>query len=375
MDQNLTNGIVSAFKFICVLLATSMTLYCVNDFLKDEDTTTVSYQIFNQANTSPYPQFTMCVVDFSLEYEFGKKIGIDMDWYGFRNFYSGNLWDDKMINLDRKEMVSRLEEDVIATCVKGYHDNVLENECEEKGFIAAFVGHNGWKCFSFHYLKPKQIKSASFWIKRSYLSGVNVFSFPKQMLNLNNRWIKNTMKVNSTTDFYLVDYEVYRHRNKTELPCLDSKMYDLLIMERIYIAVGCTPFYADKMKHLPNCTTKEELKMIYDMTESKSSFDPPCNELKRYTVTPDSVTVNSNITMENAFYPGIVEKLVNVDGWSRITIHLRENTYKDIQQTRAYSVQNLIGNAGGYIGMFIGYAILDIPSLINWMYKKAFKTI
>ena len=41
--------------------------------------------------------------------------------------------------------------------------------------------------------------------------------------------------------------------------------------------------------------------------------------------------------------------------------------YKEIEQVRAYDVQSLVGNVGGYMGLFLGYAILHFPKLLSDM--------
>ena len=35
------------------------------------------------------------------------------------------------------------------------------------------------------------------------------------------------------------------------------------------------------------------------------------------------------------------------------------------------SVSNIIGNAGGYLGLFLGYALLNVPNLIQDAYDWA----
>ena len=36
---------------------------------------------------------------------------------------------------------------------------------------------------------------------------------------------------------------------------------------------------------------------------------------------------------------------------------------------RAMSIQTLVGNAGGYIGLFLGYSCLQIPTVILATYR------
>ena len=48
--------------------------------------------------------------------------------------------------------------------------------------------------------------------------------------------------------------------------------------------------------------------------------------------------------------------------------------FKEIRQIRKYSVQSLVGNLGGYIGLCLGYALLNLPSVILdiWNHLRTF---
>ena len=49
-------------------------------------------------------------------------------------------------------------------------------------------------------------------------------------------------------------------------------------------------------------------------------------------------------------------------------------TYKEISQVKAFDMEMLVGNIGGYLGLFLGYALLQIPDLFikakNWLIFK-----
>ena len=65
------------------------------------------------------------------------------------------------------------------------------------------------------------------------------------------------------------------------------------------------------------------------------------------------------------------------EGWFKLMITNKALHFKEIKQTRAYSLQSLVGNVGGYLGLFLGYAIMDLPPLINsfvsWIKNRIFK--
>lgn len=48
-----------------------------------------------------------------------------------------------------------------------------------------------------------------------------------------------------------------------------------------------------------------------------------------------------------------------------LAMHFVMKGYLEIRQERAYTFTTLVGNAGGYMGLFLGYAILHFPTLIS----------
>ena len=51
-------------------------------------------------------------------------------------------------------------------------------------------------------------------------------------------------------------------------------------------------------------------------------------------------------------------------GWFKIEFDIAPNDFKEIKQARKYSIQSLVGNAGGYIGLCLGYALWNVPTII-----------
>ena len=78
----------------------------------------------------------------------------------------------------------------------------------------------------------------------------------------------------------------------------------------------------------------------------------------------------TNISQENRRFPGIGKKLEKHRHWKRITIIFQEQFVKETVQHKAYCLQSLIGNAGGYVGLFIGTAAYDIPTLLTSFFSK-----
>ena len=60
------------------------------------------------------------------------------------------------------------------------------------------------------------------------------------------------------------------------------------------------------------------------------------------------------------------------DDFFVLNINFQARTFKEIKQVRAYNAQTLVGNAGGYIGLFLGYTIREIPTFLRYIYQKVF---
>ena len=56
------------FRVICLLIALSMCIYCIYDYLQDEDLTEVTFTKFQGNNKNTYPQLSLCFTGESVSY-------------------------------------------------------------------------------------------------------------------------------------------------------------------------------------------------------------------------------------------------------------------------------------------------------------------
>ena len=78
---------------------------------------------------------------------------------------------------------------------------------------------------------------------------------------------------------------------------------------------------------------------------------PPCRSISNLQFDFEDVQIEED------------EELIG-DPQVHIKISTIDTTFKEINQVRAYDIQSLIGNAGGYLGLFLGYSIVHFPILI-----------
>ena len=83
----------------------------------------------------------------------------------------------------------------------------------------------------------------------------------------------------------------------------------------------------------------------------------PCVDLQRlaYNYDEDDISFEQfkNTTSRFKIFPNDSIVLTQID--------LTNQNFKEIRQVRAFGIESLIGNIGGYIGLFLGASIIQLP--------------
>ena len=58
----------------------------------------------------------------------------------------------------------------------------------------------------------------------------------------------------------------------------------------------------------------------------------------------------------------------NSNSWFDITLHFPGMSYKEIIQVQAFDIESMVGNMGGYIGLFVGVSLSSLPAFIAILY-------
>ena len=54
-----------------------------------------------------------------------------------------------------------------------------------------------------------------------------------------------------------------------------------------------------------------------------------------------------------------------------IVVAYRQTAFREITQIKAYGINSLVGNMGGYMGLLLGYAVLNFPDLLRGIFNWA----
>jgi len=184
-----------------------------------------------------------------------------------------------------------------------------------------------------------------------------VFHAPSQIvLSPNHQFF--SFDINHTDGFYLYlqinKVEVVKRRNKPSNPCIQqSRNWDDVIFLKHIKDIGCVPFYYNLHQEYPFCSTINDTKKWYDIwTTLKNDADYlPCQTMPR---------IDFSLTQTGYKVP---------KGSLLVSVAYSEQV-KVITQSRAVDFNALIGNIGGYIGLFLGYAIIQLPDLLLVLYER-----
>ena len=167
----------------------------------------------------------------------------------------------------------------------------------------------------------------------------------------------------SFLSFHISQVSILRKRSDAIIPCNDGLIDDDLQL-RIQVSeeVGCIPVYWKNIMYTPlkldTCQTQGDMKRIWNMLENvtaiqaiHSTYDPPCNEMKA-TVTYDPRP--------------------KLDKWLVISFKYIDKNYQEIINVRDFGLESLWSTAGGFIGIFVGTSLSQIPELVAmaWTWLK-----
>ena len=145
---------------------------------------------------------------------------------------------------------------------------------------------------------------------------------------------------------------VWKRRSVKTKRCLkDVDNYDQYFQQAVSQIIGCVPPFWTRTINLAKvpeeCMSLEKLKMANNLIEDyKRTFDeikPPCIDMF------NSVVWGQRRSWEDAY----------------MEIFYEEKYYEEILQVEDFSIQDFISNLGGFIGIFLGYSMMQIPELLG----------
>ena len=357
-----------SFKILCGLVAAFMVGFWAHEFVKNEDISAIDYKYLKSLDDGIYPQMSICISNPFLVDKF-KNHGTNVSIEKYIGYIRGTQsFDERYHHLDFFDVTLDISEYLDYVYVRETdditwktHNCTISNNCQK--FLRMNNNFNGImagdinRCFGIE-IEPKltktmleigivfktsladiltQMKNAA--TGSNYFLEVSTsFAYPKQFLRTTDQYnliwrMENGQKMGEW--IIMSSIEVLKRRNKMSDPCVEDWMhYDDLVLNRHISSVECESPYQRQNGKL--CTTKREMKSSqYEVDIAKAKYlPPPCQEIT-------DVKYKTN-------------KLLNLPDRVPVVSFIYPNLMKLISQNQSVNIHALIGNIGGYIGLFLG---------------------
>ena len=148
---------------------------------------------------------------------------------------------------------------------------------------------------------------------------------------------------------------VWKQRSVKKRLCLeDVDNYDQHFQQAVTKNISCVPPFWTRTINLTSireeCTSLEKLKEVNNLVADYKSI---LDEIKTPCTDMFNSVVWSKLPMKRRSHHAFIEILYT------------EKYYEEISQVEGFGVQDFISNLGGFIGIFLGYSMMQVPELLG----------
>ena len=327
--------------------------------IEDRDVGVVDYESLEKAPIE-LPVVSVCIPNPFIKKRL-EDIDPNIDTTAYLRYLKGDVYDQKYENIDYDNVTINLKDylfDPMFNHSQIYFppNHTIKHRVTFNGFYGVYDEYFV-KCFSFQpnnkdYLTERGIKEVWFLIRYSQLIAdlsvqkggpypytYYVIHYPEQFLNeVNLKKFGLKLDEPSYISFKIDGLEILKRRNKRNRICLpDWKIYDTVVLKKHIENIGCVAPYHKPFGRFKKCTTKEKIKESkYDYEKISIRYPKACERIVKIDLKRAKTTAS------------------NIFG-QMLEVHIAyPNEVKIITQTKEVDVHSLIGNIGGYIGLFLG---------------------
>ena len=378
---NISFTLVLIFKIVCGIVTFFMVGFWFHRFDKNEDVSQVQYVLAKEMEEVIHPEITICITaPFLIRKLEGKVINGTIEEY--LEYLGGNgNYEEQYKNVDffdvTLDIFDYLQYPVTLRMRKtnGSVDQtscINENECPSIEMRNSFNGY--WtdyfaKCFSigvtpkfgrnireiklsFHEKLPEELASMQENSFRglAFIAPNHPYQFARYIDKCRTIWTVGTRKY-MHNQITIAGSEMLRRRHKRNDPCIANwGDYDNFLMNTHLDELDCIVPYLKRGK--PICSSPVKMmESRYDLDTIRKKFNP-CQEM---------------INVEIGYIDMVQDYNVSDEG--PLILHIQyPDQMKIITQARSVDLHALIGNIGGYIGLFLGASMNDYVFSIMFIY-------
>ena len=236
----------------------------------------------------------------------------------------------------------------VTVCSKEHDCSFLISKNSFNGFLDPDRSKSFCKCFGFaiNSSYSHNVSSIRLDLKDEFENILKQGITPAIFINYPNQKFRNFLffviwhdeeERKAIYHFYINSIEILRRRKKSGRKCIPDYEYDDTMIRKEIEKVGCKAPYHRFQEDFPTCKKPEDLKrLVMIKNELSENKIPPCHEMTHVSYKLDKEMKPSPEFTVTVEYPKHV---------------------KDISQEQKIDPHALIGNIGGYIGLFLGILV------------------
>ena len=329
--------------------------------VEDRDIGTVDYRSFKNDSSVKYPVASLCFAEPFVDGKVAENYP-DLNTTMYMEYLKGDGFGEPFTKVKYSNITFDLDDYFKHTLV------FLRNKTELVGskiisfsHKVSFSGVSEWyefyKCIELNWdtTQPDLIKEISVVYHKAALlqdlSDSPWFNFdlyihyPGQFLLAPNDLTEISINVSiKSLEIKIEDVEILRSRDSRNRRCTtynDKFSFDDMVKEKHILTAGCTLPYFGAFKNFPTCDTRKKIK--------HSSYNYQEVRTKYY---PTSFQRLSKISYSTHERETVDSWDMDDDEWA-IGVSFRQH-FRAITLSKEVDIHSLIGNVGGYVGLFLG---------------------
>ena len=352
------------FTIACTICVAIMVGYWFYKYdVEDRDIGVVDYAPLNHAEDIKFPSVSICFQDPFLFKQL-RDINENITKETYRRYLEGEVYDKMYEQTDYANLTIDLDRYFLKALLILQNGTRLEAEYNSKDIVHAEV-FNGflrlgkgefYKCTMMKYIGKDQrkVEEAIFYYDKeqllhewqedetsnSYMSVVVHYQNQFILANAREYYTRVFRNQEEGRSLWIDEFEILKRRNSRWRKCsTEIDNYDNMVVEEILRRRGCRPPYITGPRHYPKCDSKKKIRdaKIEVLTRRKMGLPKACQR---------SSKIRKSITRSHY-------RENEIDSSWDLRIFYPEEV-KIITQSKDVDIHSLIGNIGGYLGLFLG---------------------
>ena len=374
-----------AYVGVCIVAAIGSVIWGVYIYSLDEDLTRIDVKSFNQDKGSIYPSISLFFYSPSVNEKFGEKFGKVRNGITptmYKMFLQGDVWNETLMDIDYNDVTLNIMDyfrgydiEYSDRSVVSYNINNINNTIWKPPYSNGNSSIGKAFTVDIPFQSNKKVRTVDIKLTTNIFAneirpdqitpthgfdGFGVyFNYPKQLWSTKHfRKLNWPVRAENSSKSYLMLFElqnikVMQNRDRAKEPCINIiSDLDHMHFKEVFKRLPCKPPYLNPDFNLSSCKSKEEMKECHNIVLNLDTLEtleyPPCRSLGRVEFQYLEYDME-----ESEKQPYFTLRIVYVD-----------LKYTEILRVRSFDFHMLFGTIGGYIGILIGYALLDVPDLL-----------